>query len=501
MNVKKAAKAILERINTAEKAVALKGAEREQYLKALDEVYGSAEQRAKDLGFGPDTWYHGTGKDFDKFDQKEVNRLLGYSPEHEARGGWKAFVTNDKIAAKRFARRFYHDAPVVKELKLRGNTKDPYITLKQNQLLENWDPANTWRAVEQPEAKKALEKAGIDNAYITESQYANKQKGNSKNVAVGNENNLRDVKAAFDPRFKDSPLLMAGAAGAMAAGALAGSNEAEASPMNNKAVKEILEQALKRAAEKPNKFEEARGILRRTPEGRAEIVMPEFQGQTKTLSAETPDQVVNMYGELHGASMPEKLSDTKPSTETIRERIKRNKAQENLENPEDKTPKIGDEQSFAGKALDALSIPQKILMRKTASALGVDLPKESGSASEDADAASEALTETAAENLGIKHPAAKAAIKTVLDLGYDPLNLVGGKLAGKVASKAVEGGSKLLKPEVRESVDKLVRRMRSEEAMKVLGRKTPASETTAGRMAAQGKEVIKPRNIIKSSPW
>lgn len=58
---------LLSKIDTPEKAAALKGAEREKYLKALDEVFGSREQRAKDMGFGEETWYHGTTVPIDEF--------------------------------------------------------------------------------------------------------------------------------------------------------------------------------------------------------------------------------------------------------------------------------------------------------------------------------------------------------------------------------------------------------------------------------------------------
>lgn len=64
---KKAAEALLEKYNTVEKAIALTGAERAKYLAALDTVYGSQEARAKSMGFGDKTWYHGTSVPIDEF--------------------------------------------------------------------------------------------------------------------------------------------------------------------------------------------------------------------------------------------------------------------------------------------------------------------------------------------------------------------------------------------------------------------------------------------------
>ena len=58
---------ILEKVDTPELATSLKGTERGQYLKALDEVYGPQANRAKQMGFGKRTWYHGTTVPVDKF--------------------------------------------------------------------------------------------------------------------------------------------------------------------------------------------------------------------------------------------------------------------------------------------------------------------------------------------------------------------------------------------------------------------------------------------------
>jgi hypothetical protein len=76
---------ILEKIDTPEFAVTLKGEPRAQYLKALDEVYGDQAKRAADMGFGPETYYHGTKNKFDKFKTSSGgNAGMGvYLTEHE----------------------------------------------------------------------------------------------------------------------------------------------------------------------------------------------------------------------------------------------------------------------------------------------------------------------------------------------------------------------------------------------------------------------------------
>ena len=83
------------------------------------------------------------------------------------------------------------------------------------------------------------------------------------------------------------------------------------------------------------------------------------------------------------------------------------------------------------RGLETLSIPQKVLMKRTAKAINAEVPE-----SADIDAASEAITEKISSKLGIEHPAAKAAIKTALDVGYDPLNVIGFSSIAKIAKAA-----------------------------------------------------------------
>jgi hypothetical protein len=60
----KTAALILREIDTPEKAAALTGKAKKNYLDALDVVFGPKQKRASDIGFGPDDYYHGTT--FDK---------------------------------------------------------------------------------------------------------------------------------------------------------------------------------------------------------------------------------------------------------------------------------------------------------------------------------------------------------------------------------------------------------------------------------------------------
>ena len=51
---------VLKHVDTAELATSLKGNERADYLKALNEIYGSQEKRIKAMGYSFKDYYHGT---------------------------------------------------------------------------------------------------------------------------------------------------------------------------------------------------------------------------------------------------------------------------------------------------------------------------------------------------------------------------------------------------------------------------------------------------------
>lgn len=59
----------LSKVNTPELATSLKGSERGKYLNALDLIYGDQNTRAKSMGFGDRTWYHGTTAPIEQFEK------------------------------------------------------------------------------------------------------------------------------------------------------------------------------------------------------------------------------------------------------------------------------------------------------------------------------------------------------------------------------------------------------------------------------------------------
>lgn len=103
------AQAILDAIKTPEQAAALKGAERQKYLNALDEVYGSRQKRAQDLGFGEKTWYHGTNVPIEQF--KAEAKGLSTNAQSAKKG---YFFAQDPSTASDYAQ-LAHEKGVIRE--------------------------------------------------------------------------------------------------------------------------------------------------------------------------------------------------------------------------------------------------------------------------------------------------------------------------------------------------------------------------------------------------
>lgn len=251
------AEKILANIDTAEKAMALKGAEREAYLKALDEVHGPREQRAKDMGFGDETYYHGTASDFEKFDNKQLGKVTGSGKTK----GQHWFSDNPEVAdvfgdqakfgeAARKARKFelsmsWTKLPKeVRELRpydldwarKKGFLKDEHIPLLEQKWAHEKAPRQALKSQELGDNEAItypvkLRKEGIPEIDADgKTWYDSIDKIGSQQIiakrlregmgdfpegtsaGITEPSRIRSTNAAFDPRFKDSPLLLAGAA-------------------------------------------------------------------------------------------------------------------------------------------------------------------------------------------------------------------------------------------------------------------------------------------------
>lgn len=202
---------ILEKVDSPELATSLRGAEKKQYRKALDEIYGPVGKRADDLGFVRQKVYHGG-----PLNQSEL------IPSHSGHELGSGVYLTDKETAKGFGKKPY-------ELVQRGETASfPPYGMDYQDKIENelkkmgWsqekidsfyesgfgapnslygDDAN--KIANFKEYQKAAQKSGFTGL--------NSEFGDSWQQTAINPADLRSTKAAFDPRFKDSPLLMAGA--------------------------------------------------------------------------------------------------------------------------------------------------------------------------------------------------------------------------------------------------------------------------------------------------
>lgn len=170
---KKLAQQILERVNSVEKAVALKGAEKAQYLEALDAVHGPRDVRAKDLGFGDRTWYHGSTVDIPEF----KNEAKGLSTNAQsAKKGF--FFAEDPSTASDYAdlaREKGVTRGAIEEARARG-TRDAYMQEMQDKygkrtlaFGDNVEAPNWQNSMSKEEAARYKE---LDDAYNAASDAA-----------------------------------------------------------------------------------------------------------------------------------------------------------------------------------------------------------------------------------------------------------------------------------------------------------------------------------------
>ncbi len=182
------AKAIIEAIKTPEQAASLKGADRANYLAALDEVHGPRDQRAKAMGFGDETWYHGGPSDLEKF-----------KPSRSGTYGPGVYVTDSPGAAGQYADRAGGD---VYTLKLKNQNPINYDDiggkhgLAAEMEMDGHSDIGSW--LKQNEVS-GIEAHGSDTV--------------GKERTVQNPADIRRTDAAFDPRFKDSSNLLAAKSG------------------------------------------------------------------------------------------------------------------------------------------------------------------------------------------------------------------------------------------------------------------------------------------------
>ena len=216
---------ILAKIDTPEKAVGLIGPEREAYLKALTETFGDQATRAKDMGFGEQVYYHGSPADdiqaFKKGDPRQVGEFGIFAAEDPKFA--KKFIGGklvDDSGTTEGAGSIYplqirteKSLDTTKRFKGREELLDDLVSgrgslvpeaqarIQEHLKKEMKSKTNNWGPIEQFDISKKIKDKGYDSVSVTE-------KG-SKNIAVKDPNQIRSTNAAYDPRFKDSDLIMA----------------------------------------------------------------------------------------------------------------------------------------------------------------------------------------------------------------------------------------------------------------------------------------------------
>jgi len=190
-----ALKRLLNQIDTPEKALALKGVDRAEYLNALDNVYGNQAQRAADMGFSPETWYHGTPNEFvgNAIDFKKSGNTSGINTANSF-----ALTDNPNLASE------YADFGIES-----GNNILPLRLNPENIELRDANGRMIKNSIRTAQVNDAISnnKSGLIYKNLLDDPNEFEQK--IANIAfVKDPSKIRSVNAAFDPRFKDSPYIM-----------------------------------------------------------------------------------------------------------------------------------------------------------------------------------------------------------------------------------------------------------------------------------------------------
>ena len=209
---------LLEKVDTPELATSLKGDVREEYLKILDEIYGPKYKR---------------GKDFSKLSFKEYADAVGsdkikqlIKDGYDIRRLEKSNLSGNYLT--------YPSYDITKDGKVVGGTAFDYINPKD---LKTLNVAGI-TSVDSAHRRKGLASAMYEYARSNSSNFIGGTKkiipssnlteygsalwdsgklddlSNSEKIVPTFKRGevYRSADAAFDPRFKNSPLLMAGAA-------------------------------------------------------------------------------------------------------------------------------------------------------------------------------------------------------------------------------------------------------------------------------------------------
>jgi len=234
----------LEKVSTAETAVGLKGEARNEYLKALDEVYGPESVRQQLTGHTTDAFHGSPKRNLDQikthFEAKRplersstIDTGISVTPDEKFAGRYTGLQGEIYPLKVKKGKTFdYQNPKDIEKLKTQlkknnaifdANNKQHLIDVQEGKVvrpeyLDSLSEDGAWNTLELEPVQKALKQLGYNSYHMEESGV--------KNLGVYDSNQVRSKFAAFDPRFKDSPLLMAGS--------LAGANVDNINQMDEK---------------------------------------------------------------------------------------------------------------------------------------------------------------------------------------------------------------------------------------------------------------------------
>lgn len=228
---KSLAEKVINSVPTVEAQTALRKTNPEgykKYLQALENVYGDVKQRMIDMGFSPDIYYHGTKEPFDEFKPssggsagksvyltENKNIAERYRPEGGAM--FKGHIRNDNIMDLTVS-----DKTGLKNLESAADKlgiRDEFDKMKFKGGNAYYDLIRAYEN-KYPNFFEGLKGTERENAFtekVKELTGANGFKFSQNGIEnystnVFDPKDIRSTKAAFDPRFKDSSNIMAGAA-------------------------------------------------------------------------------------------------------------------------------------------------------------------------------------------------------------------------------------------------------------------------------------------------
>lgn len=253
------------------------------------------------MGFGKDTWYHGSFDNINKFDPKPVQ---GTSP-YLGKGTYlstspadaSSYATTDNVDTQYKIEKL---AETIRDRFDKGHTEA--LEGASNRVTKGLDsgavyPVRFRTGKAEPEyvegspsfedAQRLVAKKDVAFMQPLEKwPHMDNLTPDDWHVRIKDPSKIRSTNAAFDPRFKDSSLLLAGTAGVAATGAALGGQQAEASPVS--AAKKIAYKVAHKDGELALKSKVAKAGADFRDMDTVELMDPEMVPHLDKIGAENP---------------------------------------------------------------------------------------------------------------------------------------------------------------------------------------------------------------------